>query len=69
MKPLFYLLMLGSVSMADDSATLAALLEKGGVVTIPAGDYRLDGTTPLPLASNMTVMAHGVRFILPESLP
>lgn len=69
MKPLFYLLLLGSVSMADDSAVLAALLEKGGVVTIPAGDYRLDGTTPLPLASHMTVMSHGARFILPESLP
>ncbi len=69
MKPLFYLLLLGSVSMADDSAVLAALLEKGGVVTIPAGDYHFDGAAPLPLASHMTVMAHGARFILPESLP
>jgi hypothetical protein len=69
MKPLFYLLLLGSVSMADDSAVLAALLEKGCVVTIPAGDYHLDGAAPLPLASHMTVMAHGARFILPESLP
>ncbi len=54
---------------ADDSAKIAALLSRGGVVTIPAGDYHLDGTKPLPLSSNMTVMAHGARFILPEALP
>ncbi|HRH95885.1 MAG TPA: right-handed parallel beta-helix repeat-containing protein [Prosthecobacter sp.] len=58
-----------AVVFADDSARIADLLSKGGVVTIPAGDYHLDGTQPLPLASNMTVMAHGARFILPETLP
>jgi hypothetical protein len=69
MKPLLCLLLLTTSVWADDSATLAALLSKGGVVTIPAGDYHLDGNKPLPLASNMTVFAHGARFILPESLP
>ena len=69
MKTFVCLLMLSATVWADDSATLAALLAKGGVVTIPAGDYHLDGTKPLPLASNMTVFAHGARFILPETLP
>ena len=58
-----------STAFADDSAKLAALLAKDGVVTIPAGDYHLDGTQPIPLRSNTTVIAHGARFILPERLP
>ncbi|WP_395749878.1 right-handed parallel beta-helix repeat-containing protein [Prosthecobacter sp.] len=69
MKPLLCLLLLATTSWADDSATLETLLAKGGVVTIPAGDYHLDGIKPLPLASNMTVFAHGARFILPDTLP
>jgi hypothetical protein len=69
MKPLLYLLLFTATTWADDSSALAALLAKGGVVTIPAGDYHLDGAKPLPLASNMTVFAHGARFILPETLP
>ncbi|MCF7788446.1 MAG: right-handed parallel beta-helix repeat-containing protein [Prosthecobacter sp.] len=69
MKIILCLLLLTTTVWADDSATLAALLAKGGVVTIPTGDYHLDGTKPLPLASNMTVFAHGARFILPEALP
>ena len=69
MKRLLCLLLFTATVWADDSATLSALLVKGGVVTIPAGDYHLDGTKPLPLASNMTVFAHGARFILPEALP
>lgn len=58
-----------TVASADDSARLAALLGRGGVVTIPEGDYHLDGTKPIPLRSDTTVMAHGARFILPETLP
>ena len=58
-----------STSLADDSAKLAALLAKDGVVTIPAGDYHLDGSKPIPLRSNTTVIAHGARFILPKTLP
>ena len=54
---------------ADDGARLAALLGKGGVVTIPAGEYHLDGVVPIRLVSNTTVMAHGARFVLPEVLP
>ena len=69
MKLLFCFLFLATLTSADDSAKLAALLAKDGVVTIPAGDYHLDGTQPIPLRSNTTVMAHGARFILPETLP
>ena len=71
-KPLFLLaacLALALDVRGDDSDKIAALLARGGTVTIPAGDYHLDGTKPLPLASNMTVIAHGARFILPETLP
>jgi hypothetical protein len=57
---------------ADDAARLAALLapaiEQGGLVTIPPGDYELDGAKPLPLASHMTVSAYGARFHLPKTL-
>ena len=58
---------------ADDTARLAELLApgqpSGGVVTIPPGDYHLDGAEPIPLASHMTVFAYGARFLLPRTLP
>jgi len=57
-----------AAARADDAARLAALLAAGGAVTIPPGDYRLDGTTPVRLASHTTVSAHGARFIMPDSL-
>ena len=69
MKPLIALFLFAATAFADDSAKLVALLAKDGVVTIPAGDYHLDGTQPIPLRSNTTVMAQGARFILPETLP
>ena len=69
MKAFLTALFFTSLVWADDSAKLTALLSKDGVVTIPAGDYHLDGSKPIPLKSNTTVMAHGARFILPESLP
>jgi hypothetical protein len=58
-----------SQAHANDAAKLAELLNKGGVVTIPPGDYRLDGGAPIALSSNTTVFAHGARFLLPETLP
>ncbi len=63
------LLSLAPFSQADDSARLQEMLAKGGVVTIPAGDYQLKGDQPITLPSNTTVLAHGARFILPETLP
>ena len=56
----------------DDRSRLAALFAKGadhgGTVTIPSGDYYLDGAEPIPLASRTTVFAYGTRFHLPEKL-
>ena len=57
---------------ADDSAKIAAILataaDRQGVVTIPPGDYELDGTIPLKVSSGMTVSAYGARFHFPKSL-
>ena len=69
MKAFLTALLFTSLVWADDSSKLTALLSKDGVVTISAGDYHLDGSKPIPLKSNTTVMAHGARFILPETLP
>lgn len=69
MKPFLCLALLTSTLLADDAAILSALLAQEGVVTIPAGDYHLDGSKAIPLKSNATILAHGARFILPEKLP
>lgn len=69
--PLFALPFALLAAQADDRATLAALFEAappGGTVTIPPGDYHLDGATPIPLRSHLTVSAYGARFVLPETL-
>jgi len=51
---------------ADDAAKIAALFapaaERGGMVTIPPGDYSLDGAQPVRLASHTTVFARVVLF-------
>jgi hypothetical protein len=61
-----------SVLRADDAERIAALLApaiaRGGVLTIPPGDYQLDGTTPLTLSSHTTVSAYGARFHLSKTL-
>ena len=61
-----------AVTFADDSAKITAIFarsaQQGDTVTIPPGDYELDGTTPLPIASHTTVSAYGARFHLPKTL-
>ena len=71
MKPLIALLLLvlPVLIRADDRARLAELFAKGGVITVPPGDYQLDGGEPIPLVSHTTVFAHGARFVLPKELP
>jgi hypothetical protein len=69
MKCFVCLAFLAPALLADDTAKLLALFAKEGVVTVAAGDYHLDGTKPIALRSNTTVMAHGARFILPDRLP
>ncbi|HEX8911833.1 MAG TPA: right-handed parallel beta-helix repeat-containing protein [Humisphaera sp.] len=66
------LLALASPARADDRQKLADLfapaLKAGGTVTIPPGDYHLDGVDPLPVPSNTTVSAYGARFHFPAKL-
>lgn len=56
----------------NDRATIVrlfeAVAENGGAVTIPPGDYMLDGVAPIPLSSHVTVSAYGARFLLSETL-
>ncbi len=57
---------------AEDTKRIGEMLSSagaGGVVTIPSGDYYLDGSKPLGLVSNTTVIAYGARFHLPKVLP
>jgi hypothetical protein len=65
-------LAVGGVLRGDDSAVISSLLEQGaqhgGLVTIPPGDYQLDGKAPLKLVSGMTVSAYGARFHFPKTL-
>ena len=60
-------LLVGNVRATDDTPRLRQLLT-GGVVTIPPGDYFVNGTKPIPIASHTTVFANGARFHLPEQL-
>lgn len=71
LAPLLFLACVGGL-LADDTARLAILLDPavkhGGTVTLPPGDYHLEGTQPLPIPSNTTVTAYGARFHLPAKL-
>ena len=58
----------GSVDRLKLAALFAKGADHGGTVTIPSGDYYLDGAEPIPLASRTTVFAYGTRFHLPETL-
>lgn len=66
------LLLTSRVFGNEDAAKLELLFsaksESGGIITIPPGNYDLDGTRPIPLASHTTVFAHGARFHFPEKL-
>ena len=57
---------------ADDSAKLADIFATatttGGIITIPPGDYHLDGSSPVQIASHTTVSAYGARFHFPGTL-
>ncbi len=56
-------------AVADDYARLAKLLEPTGTISIPPGDYHLNGHKPLTIKSHQSISAYGARFILPEQLP
>ena len=60
-----------SITKADDLHRLRELFDQAqtdSTITIPAGDYSLDGSKPIKLKSNVTVIAYGANFHLPESL-
>lgn len=69
--PIFLFIATSAVSN-DDTSQLEAIFavnkDHNGVITIPPGDYQLDGTRPIKLASHTTVFAHGARFHLPATL-
>jgi len=71
LSPIFLLIATCGLSQ-DDTAKLEAIFsvntEGSGVITIPPGDYQLDGTRPIKLPSHTTIFAHGARFHLPETL-
>lgn len=42
--------------------------EPGDTLVIPPGDYAVDGTVPIRLKSDLTVIAYGATFRLPERM-
>ena len=61
-----------SLVHADDAAKLRTLFgstpESGGTLTIPPGDYALDGETTISIKSNTLIMAYGASFHFPKEL-
>ncbi len=75
MRLTFLILIVASFALpvlGDDFARLEAILaqsrQHGGVITIPPGDYELDGQKPLPITSHLTINAYGARFHFPKTL-
>jgi hypothetical protein len=59
------------VGRAGDVAALRhafATAKPGATLVIPPGDYALDGKVPIPLKSDLTVIADGATFLLPERM-
>lgn len=76
-----FLLTTSAGAKADDTLKLRKLFDEvranearvneapvHSTVTIPPGDYLLDGKMPIELKSHLTVRAEGARFRLPKSL-
>lgn len=56
---------------ADDFGKLLPLFasaENSSTITIPPGEYALDGASSIPLLSHCTIIAYGARFILPNQI-
>ena len=59
------------VSPAGDVASLRHAFEAakpGDTLVIPPGDYALDGKVPIPIKSDLTVIAEEATFRLPEQM-
>ncbi|MFZ9437617.1 MAG: hypothetical protein ACO29B_09890, partial [Opitutales bacterium] len=64
-------LLIGCVGPGNDEASLRRAFEAakpGDTLVIPPGDYAVDGKVPIPLKSNLTVIAEGATFRLPEHM-
>jgi len=64
-------LLSGCVSQVGDVASLRRAFETakpGDTLVIPPGDYALDGAVPILLKSDLTVIAYGANFRLPEHM-
>jgi len=61
----------GCVSPTGDVSSLRRSFETakpGDTLVIPPGDYAVDGALPIPLKSDLTVIAYGANFQLPERM-
>ncbi len=64
-------LLIGCVGPGNDEASLRRAFEAakpGDTLVIPPGDYAVDGKVPIALKSNLTVIAEGATFRLPEHM-
>lgn len=61
----------GCVGPGNDDSSLRRAFEAakpGDTLVIPPGDYAVDGKVPIPLKSDLTVIAEGATFRLPEHM-
>ena len=61
----------GCVGPSVDVASLRRAFETakpGDTLVIPQGEYDVDGAVPIPLKSDLTVIAYGANFRLPERM-
>jgi hypothetical protein len=64
-------LLIGCVGPGNDETSLRRAFETakpGDTLVIPPGDYAVDGKVPIPLKSDLTVIAEGATFRLPEHM-
>jgi len=65
------ILISGCVGPTGDETSLRRSFEAakpGDTLTIPPGDYAVDGKVPIPLKSDLTIIAEGATFRLPERM-
>lgn len=61
----------GCVGVSVDVVTLRQAFESakpGDTLVIPPGEYDVDGAAPIPLKSDLAVIAYGATFRLPERM-
>jgi len=64
-------LLIGCVGLGNDDTSLRRAFESakpGDTLVIPPGNYALDGKVPITLKSDLTIIAEGATFRLPEHM-